>query len=159
MSMQRQDLDGFISLNKPNHSILLTVANNARKSDLTQILGDHRDVMNARYDVIAGTSHSLEIAKEFFPGKQSVDLGPGDEFGDIRAITYMIDQLAAGHRLEALVLFDPDVERHQPYKLALLLSLIKVSTVVWWPTPASATAFLSSLTSPALMSAVTNGDL
>jgi hypothetical protein len=45
----------------------------------------------------------------------------------------MIGQLAAGHRFEALVLFDPEIERHEPYKLALLRSLIKANTV-WWPT-------------------------
>jgi hypothetical protein len=77
----------------------------------------------------------------------------------------MIGQLAAGHRFEALVLFHPEVERHEPYKLALLLSLIKANAV-WWPTSASAQAFYASLASPAMgserpspVSAVQNGAL
>ena len=80
----------------PAESILLAVANDPLKNALAEIVGEHRYVMDARYDVIAGTTGSLAVVKKLLPGKRFVDLGHGREWGDIAAITFMIGQLAAG---------------------------------------------------------------
>lgn len=131
------------SLDKP---ILLAVANDALKPDVAQIFQAYRDVIDTRYDIIAGTTGTLSMVKEFFPSKWTVDLGHGPDFGDIRATMFVIEHRAAGRRLEALVLLDPSMEPHQLDKTVLLFSLIKAGAV-FWPTPASATAFLASLLS------------
>jgi hypothetical protein len=128
------------------NSALLLVANNDLKDALTQTLDVHQRVINGRYDVMAGTTGTLEVVKKRFPTKQFIDLGHGPEFGDIWAIVFMLEQLAMGRRLEALVLFDPEIEKHQPFKLALLLSLMKANAV-WFPTPASAAAFFHAIDS------------
>jgi hypothetical protein len=128
------------------HSVLLLVANNERKDALTHIVDGHQRVIHGRYDVMAGTTGTLEAVQKRFPTKQFIDLGHGPEFGDIWAIVFMLEHLARGSRLEALVLFDPDIEKHQPFKLALFLSLLKANAV-WFPTPASAAAFFHAVDS------------
>jgi len=130
----------------PANPILLAVANNALKGDLDAMFNAYGPVFEARYGTIASTSRTLPIAQKYFPDKQFVDLGHGPDFGDIRAISFMLEQLAAGRRLEALFLPDANIEPHQPFKLVLMLSLLKANAV-WWPTPASAAAFFNATAS------------
>ena len=126
------------------NSILLAIANDDLKGALDDTFSAHGAVVDARYGTIASTSRTLPIAQKYFPDKQFVDLGHGPDFGDIRAISFMLEQLAAGRRLEALFLPDAKISPHQPFKLVLMLSLLKAN-VVWWPTPASAAAFFNAM--------------
>jgi len=78
------------------HSVLLLVANNELKDALTHIVDGHQRVINGRYDVMAGTTGTLEVVQKRFPTKQFIDLGHGPEFGDIWAIVFMLEHLASG---------------------------------------------------------------
>jgi len=76
------------------HSVLMLVANNELKDALTHIVDGHQRVIHGRYDVMAGTTGTLEVVQKRFPTKQFIDLGHGPEFGDIWAIVFMLEQLA-----------------------------------------------------------------
>lgn len=126
-------------------SILLVIANDAQKPALSRILAANTEIITARYSVIAGTTASLALAKEIFPqNKCFEDLGHGREWGDSFAMTYLATQCALGHCLEAIALFDPYLEAHQPWKTALLLSCIKAN-IIWMGNEATAMAFYRGL--------------
>jgi len=129
----------------PENPILLTAVNDPYKSDYDRFMVSMFPAFDARYNTIAGTSGTLKIVEKYLPHKRLIDLGHGPDFGDIWAITFMLEQLAAGRRLEALILIHPSSgQLHRDFILVLMLSLLKAN-VVWWPTLASAAAFFNAI--------------
>lgn len=116
---------GMVSQN-PANPILLTAVNDPYKIDYDRFLDVYSPAFDARYNTIAATSGTKDILEKHLPHKRFIDLGHGPEWGDIRAANFILDQWAAGRRIEALTIINPSGQLHWDAILVLMSSLVCV---------------------------------
>ncbi len=120
--------------------MLIVVANNSEKETLRELLQRHLCTILDDYDLILGTSGSVQIAREIIGNQlQYVEIGHGPEDGDARLMTLIHNEVAANRVVHALMLFSHKIEEHQKFKEALLWTLLQCGgQCIWLGTAATA---------------------
>jgi hypothetical protein len=132
---------------------LAMVANDSLKPAMAQLVGEFYPLIQRHYRDIAGTTATAHAVRQWLPTVKP--LGPGRVSGDhsplwrswrmVQAVlAYFRERFPSQREVHLFVFFDAEIETHQPFREILTASLA-LPGVYWFPTPATARAYLHAL--------------
>jgi hypothetical protein len=132
---------------------LVMVTSDRLEPAMAQLVAEFYPVIQRHYREIAGTTGTAEAVRQWLPMVKP--LGPGRASGDhsplwrswrmVQAIlAYFHERFPLQREVHLFVFFDAEIETYQPFREMLTASLV-LPGAYWFPTPATARAYLHAL--------------
>jgi hypothetical protein len=137
---------------EPRRDVVL-VANDQVKRAMAQLVEEFSPVIRQHYRDIAGTMGTANAVRPWLPMVQLLGPGPASEDHSplgrawhmlLAVAAYCRERVQWQREVHLFVFFDAEIETHQPFREMLTASLV-LPGAYWFPTPATARAYLHAL--------------